>query len=316
MDRISSGAILNDKLASGIDASKLTTGTLPIARVADAAVTLAKIEDVAANSILARTSTSSAGVLSELAAGSDSVLRRDGSGALAFGTIDGNHIANDSIDSQHYVDGSIDRVHLTADIIDGTKIGDGVIDSEHYVDGSIDREHLADNIINGDKIADDIIDSRHYVAGSIDHEHLANNIVDNDILANMGANTVKVRNAPTTGDPSDLAIGTNRVLGRGASGNLVSTQVTGAMIVDDAIDSQHYVDGSVDNIHISGLDGAKISSGTVAEARIHGDIQRKLNTYGVSTSTSRASDAGRTIFIRDDGWNNAYGVDYDIWIEY
>jgi hypothetical protein len=35
--------ITNIKLASGIDASKLTTGTLPIARIADAAVTPAKL---------------------------------------------------------------------------------------------------------------------------------------------------------------------------------------------------------------------------------------------------------------------------------
>jgi len=35
--------VTNAKLASGIDASKLTTGTLPIARIADAAVTPAKL---------------------------------------------------------------------------------------------------------------------------------------------------------------------------------------------------------------------------------------------------------------------------------
>ena len=41
--RIADGAVTNAKLASGIDASKLTTGTLPIARIADGAVTLAKL---------------------------------------------------------------------------------------------------------------------------------------------------------------------------------------------------------------------------------------------------------------------------------
>jgi hypothetical protein len=37
--------VTNAKLASGIDASKLTTGTLPIARIADAAVTAPKLQN-------------------------------------------------------------------------------------------------------------------------------------------------------------------------------------------------------------------------------------------------------------------------------
>jgi hypothetical protein len=40
---IADGQVTNAKLATGIDASKLTTGTLPIARIADGAVTPAKL---------------------------------------------------------------------------------------------------------------------------------------------------------------------------------------------------------------------------------------------------------------------------------
>jgi hypothetical protein len=41
--KIADANVTNAKLASGIDASKITTGTLPIARIADAAVTPAKL---------------------------------------------------------------------------------------------------------------------------------------------------------------------------------------------------------------------------------------------------------------------------------
>jgi hypothetical protein len=41
--KVADGAISNAKVATGLDASKLTTGTLPIARVADGAVTNAKL---------------------------------------------------------------------------------------------------------------------------------------------------------------------------------------------------------------------------------------------------------------------------------
>jgi hypothetical protein len=42
--KIADASVTNAKLASGIDASKLTTGTLPIARIADAAITAAKLD--------------------------------------------------------------------------------------------------------------------------------------------------------------------------------------------------------------------------------------------------------------------------------
>jgi hypothetical protein len=48
MARIADDAVTNAKLATGIDASKLTTGTLPIARIADDAVTNDKLS-LAAN---------------------------------------------------------------------------------------------------------------------------------------------------------------------------------------------------------------------------------------------------------------------------
>jgi len=49
---------------------------------------------------------------------------------------------------------------------------------------------------------------------------IANNAVTNAKLDDMAANTVKARQANTTGDPSDVALSTNTLLGRGA-GNIV-----------------------------------------------------------------------------------------------
>lgn len=59
--RIADGAVVNAKLGTDLDASKLTAGTLPIARIADAAVTSAKLASGAAVSNIGYTPLNKAG---------------------------------------------------------------------------------------------------------------------------------------------------------------------------------------------------------------------------------------------------------------
>ena len=146
---------------TALNATQLTTGTIPIARIADDAVTNAKMADDAIDSA-----------------------------QIANGAIDLAHMSVNSIDSDQYVDGSIDLAHLAADCVDGTKIADNACNSEHYTDGSIDLAHLAADCVDGTKIADDAVNSEHYAAGSIDLEHMSSQSVDEDNLyiSNAGTN--------------------------------------------------------------------------------------------------------------------------------
>ena len=196
-------------------------------------------------------------------------------------------LPDNDIDSDHYTDGSIDEAHLnianaptdeyvltyesdttnfqwvelagggdittvgtcvtgdcTDDFVDGTDIADDAIDSEHYTDGSIDKGHLAADVIDETKLEDNSIDSEHYNDDSIDEPHLnvSNAPTDNYILSYNLAGTNFTWVAAGAGDITNV--------GDCTDGECTDDFIDGTDIVDEAIDSEHYADGSIDEIHL------------------------------------------------------------------
>jgi hypothetical protein len=222
---------------------------------------------------------------------------------IAADQITGALIADDQINSEHYVDGSIDTAHIAADQITSALIADDQIDSEHLVDGSIDTAHIGDaqvttakiaaDNITGALIADDQINSEHYVDGSIDTAHIADSQVTLAKIADAAANTVLVRDANSSGVLSAKAVADTQILIGDGTGftaasltgdvtmtnagvtNIAADVITGAEIADDSINSEHYVDASIDTQHIAAdqitnalmaddaIDSAQIADGAV-----------------------------------------------------
>jgi len=120
---------------AGINASDLTTGTLPIARIANDAID---------------------------------------SQHYAAGSVDAEHLAANSVDSAAYVDGSIDTAHFAAGSVDAAAMGANSVDSSELVDGSVDTSHLSADCVTGAKIADDAVESEHIAAAAVDLAHLSN----------------------------------------------------------------------------------------------------------------------------------------------
>ena len=85
--RVADGAVTNTKIASGVDAGKLTTGTLPIDRVADNAITIAKINDLSGSKI-------NAGSVA-----ANYIAALDGS-KIKFGTVDVTRLPTTTIGAQ------------------------------------------------------------------------------------------------------------------------------------------------------------------------------------------------------------------------
>lgn len=98
---------------------------------------------------------------------------------------------------------------------------------------------------------------------TITGDNMAFDSVNNTKLNNMAANTVKVRNAATLGDPVDMAVGTNEVVGR-LGADIVSGQVQTAQIADDAVSLAKMASGTAGNLITFDASGnpAAVATGT------------------------------------------------------
>lgn len=113
---------------------------------------------------------------------------------------------------------------------------------------------------------------------------IAANAVTNTKLADMPANTVKVRNAATSGDPVDMVVPVSTMVGRGSSGDIVPITL-GANLSMSA--------GGV--LSASG-GGSSITAVTVGSARFS-----YITLTGTPVVTSFAKSAGTAIMVVTGG---------------
>ena len=96
--------------------------------------------------------------------------------------------------------------------------------------------------------------------------------------AAMGANTVKVRDANASGVPSNKTVAdTQLLIGDGTgftaaalSGDVTMTNAGVVAIANNSIDSDHYVDGSIDNAHLAAnsVDSDQYVDGSIDNAHL------------------------------------------------
>ena len=218
------------------------------------------------------------------------------------------------------VGGRINSPHVA------TSVSDESVDSDAYVDGSIDTAHIANlqittgliaaDAVTSAKIADDAIDSEHYTDNSVDAAHLFDLARGSVLIGNASAATAELTIGSNTyvlkSDGTDIAWAAD------AGGTPDNDSVTGAKIADDAVDSEHYVDGSIDNAHIAddAIDSEHYADGSIDEAHIADNqvtlakmagLARGKVIYGDASGDPAALAAGSAnTLLGSDGTDVAY----------
>ena len=168
--------------------------------------------------------------------------------------------------------------------IAGGYIANDAIDSQHYADGSIDNAH----------IADDAIDSEHYAAASIDFAH----------IQNVAANSILGRNANSAGVLSEVALTTTQILiGDGTgftaaalSGDATMTNAGVVSLAANSVDSDQYVDGSIDNAHLAddAVNSDELAAGAVDDAHLSDGVATGLAGTGTTATSGVLNVIGGT----------------------
>jgi hypothetical protein len=188
-------------------------GTVNTNSITDDAVTNAKLGTMLANTVKVNNTAGTTNP-SDLAVGASTVIGRGAAGDIVAASLATDQITDNAV--------TLAKIATKTDTNSGVLGYDQNGNPVEVEEGSIGQVLLSQAGVGAPSF------------GQLGAAAVAPNAIGNVQLTDMAANTVKGRNAATSGDPGDIAIGTNTVLGR-VAGDIVAAQVVAAQIEDNAI---------------------------------------------------------------------------------
>ena len=289
--KLNDGAVTNAKLAAtGLDATKLTTGTLDVARITDGAVTDAKLANMGANTVKIRQS--STGVPQNVEIGTDQVLGRSGSGALQSTQVQTDMIANDAVSYA-----KMQNISSGYSILGKAGTGSGNVAEITAGTYSVLRRAGSGNLgfgqIDGNHITSNSITATQINAGAVGSSELADDAVDTDAIQDSAVTGAKILD-------NTIALGTK------TTGDYVATISAGTSI--DVSGTGEGAGVTVSHANTSNLNGFY---GGNNNALVIEDITVDANGHVTGIGTRDMDDYfARKTDTYTDGTGGGYRVTY------
>ena len=217
---------------------------------------------------------------------------------IAADAVTGAKIADDQVSTEHYAPNSVDTAAIAANAVTTAEITDGAVKTAKITDGDITTAKIADDAITGDKLANnlDIPDTNKIRFGAssdlqIYHDPTIAPNGDNYIKAGSdlilqvpeadanGGNIIFNTDASTpetiarfkggTNPSCELYFNNSKKIETTSAGATVTGTLT-ATLAANSIDSDNYVDGSIDRVHLAAdiVDGTKIADDAIGAEHI------------------------------------------------
>ena len=164
---------------------------------------------------------------------STEAARADHKHSISSNTITTAMIQNDAVETAKINNLAVTTAKINDDAVTDAKLAPSGLDISRMTTGTLDVGTIGAGSILNVKLGSDI-NAGKIGDGFLSPDRIESGALSNAKLADMSANTVKIRQT-STGAPQNVEIGANQVLGRSGSGTLQSVQIAEDMIVNNAV---------------------------------------------------------------------------------
>ena len=274
--KIAADAIDGTKIADdAIGAEHLATGAVTADSIGTGQVTTTEILD---GTILEADLSNDAVTADKLA--SNAVV----TASIVADNITNALIADNAIQTENITDSHVTLAKLATGSVDENKIAGSAVRETHIADLNVTTGKLADDSVTDAKLADHATLDASRAVGT---NHIKDLNVTTGKLANDAVTDAKLADHAAT--DALRAVGTNHIKdlnvteGKLAAGAVTNSKIgadaiTSAELADNSVDSEHYVDLSIDTAHIGNL---QITEGKLAGTSV---TNTKIGTNAVTTS--------------------------------
>tara|TARA_R100001463_G_scaffold86374_1_gene141244 strand:- start:1143 stop:3581 length:2439 start_codon:yes stop_codon:yes gene_type:complete len=313
---LQAGAVTDVKLASGIDGSKLSSGTVSdgaivslsgskiidgtvgAAELAANAVGSSELADDAVDTASVQNSAITDAKLASGISGSKLVTGSVTSAQLATNSVGSSELADDSVDTAAIQDAAVTDAKIASGI-SGNKLTDATVSTAKIQNSAITDVKLATGI-DGAKIVSGSVSNTQLSANSVSSTELQSNSVDTAAIQNLAVTDAKLASGISGSKLTDASVSTAKIQAlaitdaeiSGVDGSKISAaSIDDSKLASDCVTTSKIIDSAVTDAKLaSGLDGSKLTSGSVGSAQL--STNSVTNTAILNGSVTDSKIAG------------------------